>query len=229
MCIKYSCLNTSERSYSRGPGERCPTGSCSVILDSLTANISWLQNPFIKASPSDSVEQWLRAYWLCSQIPWVLSHFCQLAVWPQVSYLICLSFLLCKLKDKNRLRTSLVAQIIKNLPAMSVTQKTFESLLDSKEIKLVSPKKDQPWIFIERTGAEAETPTFWPLDAKSQLTGKDPGAVKDWRQEKKWGDRGWDGSWHHRLSEHEFEQTPGDSEGQGSLVCCSPCDGKSTT
>ena len=62
---------------------------------------------------------------------------------------------------------------------MSVTQKTFESLLDSKEIKLVSPKKDQPWIFIERTGAEAETPTFWPLDAKSQLTGKDPDAGKD--------------------------------------------------
>ena len=27
--------------------------------------------------------------------------------------------------------------------------------------------------------------------------------------------------WHHRLKEHEFEQTPGDSEGQGSLACCS--------
>ena len=28
--------------------------------------------------------------------------------------------------------------------------------------------------------------------------------------------------WHHRFNEHEFEQTPGDSEGQGSLACCSP-------
>ena len=28
--------------------------------------------------------------------------------------------------------------------------------------------------------------------------------------------------WHHQLNEHEFEQTLGDSEGQGSLVCCSP-------
>ena len=35
------------------------------------------------------------------------------------------------------------------------------------------------------------------------------------------GDRGWDGGWHHQLNEYEFEQTPGDSEGQGSLVCCS--------
>ena len=29
--------------------------------------------------------------------------------------------------------------------------------------------------------------------------------------------------WHHQLNGHEFDQTPGDSEGQGSLVCCSPC------
>ena len=28
--------------------------------------------------------------------------------------------------------------------------------------------------------------------------------------------------WHHRLKGHEFEQTPGDREGQGSLTCCSP-------
>ena len=28
--------------------------------------------------------------------------------------------------------------------------------------------------------------------------------------------------WHHRLNGHEFEQTPGDGEGQRSLVCCSP-------
>ena len=30
------------------------------------------------------------------------------------------------------------------------------------------------------------------------------------------------GGWHHQVNGHEFEQTPGDSDGQGSLVCCSP-------
>ena len=62
-------------------------------------------------------------------------------------------------------------------------EKTFESPLDSKEIKLVNPKGNQPWIFIGRTDAEAEAPVLWPLDAKSQLIVKDPDAGKDWRQE----------------------------------------------
>ena len=49
----------------------------------------------------------------------------------------------------------------------------FESLLDSKEIKPVNPKGNQPWIFIGRTDAEAEAPVLWPPDAKSQLIGKE--------------------------------------------------------
>ena len=57
--------------------------------------------------------------------------------------------------------------------------------LDSKEIKPVNPKENQPWIFIGRTDAEAETPILWPPDAKSLLFGKDPDAGKDWRQKKK--------------------------------------------
>ena len=57
-----------------------------------------------------------------------------------------------------------------------VLEKTLESPLDSKEIKLVNPKGNQPSIFIGRTDAEAETPILWPLDTKSQLTGKNPGA-----------------------------------------------------
>ena len=48
----------------------------------------------------------------------------------------------------------------------------------SPEIKLVNPKGNQPWIFVKRTNAEA--PTLWPPDAKSQLIGKDPDAGKDW-------------------------------------------------
>ena len=62
---------------------------------------------------------------------------------------------------------------------------SWESL-DSKEIKQINPKRNQPWIFIGRTDAEAEAPILWPPDAKSQFTGKDPDAGKDWEQEEKW-------------------------------------------
>jgi len=80
-----------------------------------------------------------------------------------------------------------------------VLEKTLESPLDSKEIKLVNPKGNQPCIFI----------------------GKNPDAGKDGRQEEKGMMR------MRRLggitdSGHEFEQTLGDGEGQGSPVCCSP-------
>ena len=61
---------------------------------------------------------------------------------------------------------------------------SWESL-GCKEIKPVNPKGNQPWIFIRRTNAEAEAPKFWLPDTKSQLTGKDPVAGKDWRQEEK--------------------------------------------
>ena len=53
-----------------------------------------------------------------------------------------------------------------------VLEKTLESPLDCKEIQLVHPKGDQPWVFIGRTDAEAETPILWPPHAKSWLTGK---------------------------------------------------------
>ena len=74
-------------------------------------------------------------------------------------------------------------------------------------------------MFIERTKAEA--PILWPPDAKSQLIGKDPDAVKDWRQEENGASEDGMVRQHHWLNEHEFEQTPGDSEGQGSLEHCS--------
>ena len=57
-------------------------------------------------------------------------------------------------------------------------EKTLESPLDCKEIKPVQPKGNQHWIFIGRTDAEAEAPIFWPPDAKSWLTRKDPDAGK---------------------------------------------------
>ena len=55
----------------------------------------------------------------------------------------------------------------------------------AREIQPVHPKGNQSWIFIERTDAEAETPILWLPDAKNWLTGKDPDAGKDWRQEEK--------------------------------------------
>ena len=58
-------------------------------------------------------------------------------------------------------------------------EKTLENPLDRKEIKSVSPKGSQPWIFTGRTDAKAEVPILWPLDVKSQLIGKDPDAGKD--------------------------------------------------
>ena len=102
-------------------------------------------------------------------------------------------------------------------------EKTLESPVDSKEIKSVNPKGNQSWIFIGRTDAEA--PILWPPDEKSQLIGKDRDAGKDWRQEKGETEDEMVG-WHHWFNGHEFEQTPGDNEGQGSLVCCSPWGGK---
>ena len=71
-------------------------------------------------------------------------------------------------------------------------EKTLESPLDCKEIKPVHPKGNQPWTFIERTDAEAETPILWPPEVKNWLTGKDPDTGKDWRQRRR-VDRGWNG------------------------------------
>ena len=60
------------------------------------------------------------------------------------------------------------------------------------------------------------------LHPGSQLIRKDLDAGKDWGQEEKGATEDDIVEWHHRLNGHEFEQTPGDSEGQGSLLCCAP-------
>ena len=102
-----------------------------------------------------------------------------------------------------------------------VLEKTLKSPLDCKEIEPVHPKGNQPWIFIGRTDVEAEAPILWPPDGKNWLIWKDPDVGKVWRQEEKGMTEGEMVGWHHWLNGHEFEQTPGDSEGQGSLACCS--------
>ena len=102
----------------------------------------------------------------------------------------------------------------------TVLKETLESPLDCKEIQPVNPKGNQSWIFIGRT--DAETPILWPPDAKNGLTGKDPVAGENWRQEEKGMTEDKVVGWHHRFEGHEFEQAPGVGDGQGSLVCCSP-------
>ena len=97
-------------------------------------------------------------------------------------------------------------------------EKTLESPLD----KPVNPKGNQSWIVFGRTDAEAEAPMLWPPYMKSQLIGKDPEAGEDWDPEQKGATEDEMVGWHHWLSGHEFEQTPGDREGQGSFVCCRP-------
>ena len=102
-----------------------------------------------------------------------------------------------------------------------VLEKTLASPLDCKEIQPVNPKGNQPWISIVRTDAEAEAPILWPPDVKSQLTGKDPDAGKDWGQEEKGTTEDEMVGWHHQLNGYAFGPTLGDSEGQGRLACCS--------
>ena len=103
-----------------------------------------------------------------------------------------------------------------------VLEKTLESPLDSKEIQPVHPKRNQPWTFIGRTDAEAETLILWTPDAKNWLIEKDPDSGKDWRQKEKRATEDEMVGWHHRFSGHKLGQTPGNSEEQGSLVHCSP-------
>ena len=101
-----------------------------------------------------------------------------------------------------------------------VLEKTLERALDCKEIQPVHPKGDQSWVFIGRTDVEAETPIFWPPDAKSWLIWKDPDPRKDWVQEEKRMTEDEMVGWHHQLNGHEIGSTLGVGDGQGGLACC---------
>ena len=85
-----------------------------------------------------------------------------------------------------------------------VLEKTLQSPLDCKGIPPVHPKGNQSWIFIGRTGAEAETPILWSPEAKSWLIWKDPNAGRDWRWKKKGTTEDEMVRWHHWLNGHEF-------------------------
>ena len=110
-----------------------------------------------------------------------------------------------------------------------VLEKTLESPLDCKEIQPVHSKGDQSWVFIGRTDAKAETLVLWPPHAKSWLIGKYSDSGRDWGQEEKGMTEDEMAGWHHRLSGHEFEWTPGIGDGQGGLACCDSWVAKSRT
>ena len=104
-----------------------------------------------------------------------------------------------------------------------VLEKTLESPLDCKEIQPVYPEGDQPWVFIGRTDAEAETPILWPTHANScqELT--------HWKRPWRWeglgaggegDDRGWDGWMASPTQWIWVWVTPGVCDGQGGLACC---------
>ena len=101
-------------------------------------------------------------------------------------------------------------------------EKTPESPLDSKEIKPVNLKGNQPWILIGRADAEAEASVFWSYDLNRQLIGKVPNAGKDWGQKEKRTSEDEIAGWHHQYNGHNLGQIPGDGEGQGCLACNSP-------
>ena len=90
-------------------------------------------------------------------------------------------------------------------------EKTLENPLACKKIKLVNPKRNQCWIFIGRTNAEAETPILRTLDKKRWLIGKDPDAGQYREKEKKGTTKDKMVGWHHQLIGYEFEQAPGEA------------------
>ena len=102
---------------------------------------------------------------------------------------------------------------------MHIVEYVFEILaINLQNTKLSEKKKTKLKQFAEWCKA----PILWSPDAKSQLIGKDSDAGKDWGQEKKGVTEDEVVGWHHQLNGHELKQNPGDSEGQGSLACCSP-------
>ena len=112
-----------------------------------------------------------------------------------------------------------------------VLEKIPESSLESKEIKPIILKGNQPWLLVERTDTEAETPVFQSSDVNSWLFGKAPSAGKDWRQKEERVSEDKIAGWHHRCNGHELGQISGNGKGQGGLACCTPwgCEQSDTT
>ena len=111
---------------------------------------------------------------------WIKVHIIKAMVYPVVTYR-------CELDLKE-------GWALKNWCFQTVVlEKTLESPLGSKEIKLVNSKGNQSWTFIGRTDAEAEVPVLWPTGGKIGLIGKRPWSWERLRAGGQRGGRGWDG------------------------------------
>ena len=108
---------------------------------------------------------------------------------------------------------------------IAMLEKTIESSLDCRKIKPVNSKGSQSWIFIGRTDAEAEALILWPPEVRSPTHWKRPWCSEILRT-REGAAEGEMVGWPHWLNGYEFEQTPGNSEGQGGLACCNPWGGK---
>ena len=97
------------------------------------------------------------------------------------------------------------------LPLNCGPGKTLKSPLNSKEIKPVNLKGDQPWIFTGRTVAEAEAPVFLSSYVNRRLIGKVPDVGKDWGQKEKRASEDEMTGWCNQCNEHELGQTPKDN------------------
>ena len=87
-----------------------------------------------------------------------------------------------------------------------VLEKSLESPLDSKDIKLVNPKINQPWVFIGRTDAETESVIIWLPNSESQVIGNDSDSGKDWEKEKKGTTEDEMVGWHHWLMDMSLSE-----------------------
>ena len=108
----------------------------------------------------------------------------------------------------------------------AVLEKTLESPLDSKEIQTVNLKRNQLWIFIGRTDAEAEALILWPPDVKSWLIGNDPDAGKDWDQEEKGTTENEMVGWHQQHNGHAASAAVAAKSLQSCPTLCDPIDGR---
>ena len=105
------------------------------------------------------------------------------------------------------------------------TRKAEHRRTDAFELWYYRRLLSVPWSILKEISPEysLEGLILWPPDVKNWLTGKDPDARKDWRQEEKATTEDETVGWHHQFDGHEFEQAPGIGAGQRSLVCCSLC------
>ena len=101
-----------------------------------------------------------------------------------------------------------------------VFSQALQELEKTLENPLTARRSNQS--ILKEINSEYSLEGLMPPDVKGQRSGKDPGAGKDWRQEEKGATEDEMVGQHHRLNGHDSEQAPGDGEGQGGLVCCSP-------